>query len=93
MLSKEDEATADFVVTAKLTKAQLGGDEEILIHLGASRKPFVMGESLVWPKLLRMLPTRIRELHQWYMKQPVDEIVMFAARVQDRYLYQGTADV
>jgi predicted ATP-dependent protease len=46
VLSKEDEATAEFVVETKLTKAQLLGEVPIPNHLGAGRKPFVMGNLL-----------------------------------------------
>jgi hypothetical protein len=38
VLSKDDEATAEFVVETKLTKAQLLRDVPIPIHLGAGRK-------------------------------------------------------
>jgi hypothetical protein len=44
-------------------------------------KPFVMGESLIWPELLNMLPTTMRELHEWYMRVTADADVMFAARL------------
>ena len=67
MLSKEDEASAKFVEKTRLTKGQLQGDE-IAIHPGAGRKPFIMGQPLMLPELIDMLPTRMRELHQWYMK-------------------------
>jgi hypothetical protein len=33
----------------------------------------------MWPELLNMLPTRMRELHEWYMRATVDRDVMFAA--------------
>ena len=62
VLSKEDEATAQFVEETRLTKRQLQGDE-IGIHPGASRKLFVMGQPLMWPELIDMLPMRMRELH------------------------------
>ena len=68
MLSKEDEATAEFVKETNLTKAQLLGHEKIPIHQGAGRKPFVMGEPLMWPELIDTLPTRICEFHKWYLK-------------------------
>ena len=42
VLSKEDEAIAQFVEETLLTKGQLQGDE-IAIHPGVGRKPFVMG--------------------------------------------------
>ena len=43
VLSKEDEATAEFVKEMNLTKAQLLGQETIPVHQGAGRKPFVLG--------------------------------------------------
>ena len=43
VLSKEDEATAEFVKERNLTKAQLRGQEKISVHQGAGRKPFVLG--------------------------------------------------
>jgi hypothetical protein len=93
VLSKEDEATAMFVAETKLIKAQLRGEVPIRIHPGAEREPFVMGEPLMWPELLNMLPTRMRELHELYMGPTADGDVMFAARVKDSDLYRGLADV
>jgi hypothetical protein len=57
VLSKEDEATAEFVVETNLTKGQLRGEDQIPIHPGAGRKPFVLGEPLMWPELMQMVPT------------------------------------
>jgi hypothetical protein len=93
VLSKEDEATAEFVVETKLTKAQLRGEVPIPIHPGAGKKTICNGEPLMWPELLNMLPTRMRELHEWYMRATADGDVMFAARVKDSNLHQGLADV
>ena len=59
VLSKEDEATAQFVEETRLTKGQLQGDE-IAIYPRVGRKPFVMGQPLMWPKLIDMLPVRMR---------------------------------
>jgi hypothetical protein len=50
VLSKEDEAKVKFVAETKLTKAQLRGEVPIPIHLGAGRKSFIMGETLMWPE-------------------------------------------
>jgi hypothetical protein len=93
VLSKEDEATAEFVVEIKLIKAQLRGEVPIPIHPWAGRKPFVMRESLIWPELLNMLPTRMHELHEWYMRATADGDVMFVAQVKDSDLHRGLADV
>ena len=59
MLSKEDEATAEFVKETNLTKAQLLGQEKIPVHQGAGRKPFVLGGPLMWPELIDTLPTKM----------------------------------
>ena len=34
----------------------------------------------MWPELLRELPTRMYELHQWYMSKSKDGLTMFTAR-------------
>jgi hypothetical protein len=79
VLSKENAAMANFMVETKLTKAQLRGEDNIPIHLGAAREQFVLGEPLMWPELVKMLPTRMYELHQWYMKSSADGNIMIAA--------------
>ena len=93
MLSKEDEATAQFVEETNLTKGQLRGEDEVTLHPGAGRKPFIMGHTLMWPELIDMLPTRMCELHQWYMKASVEGYVMLAARIKYIYFHRGMDDV
>jgi hypothetical protein len=44
-------------------------------------------------ELVEMLPTRMRELHKWYLKATADGDVMFAAWVKHINLYRGFADV
>jgi hypothetical protein len=36
-----------------------------------------------------MLPTRMCELHQWYMKLSAEGNVMLATRIQDRHFHRG----
>lgn len=79
MLSEKDTATAQFVLESGLTKAQLLEGAEIELHLGANKKPFVLGEPLMWEELIPMLPTRIRELHAWYLKASASKDVVFRA--------------
>ena len=88
VLSKEDEATTQFVEETNLTKGQLLGDE-IPLHPGAGRKPFVMGQPLMWPELIDMVPTRMHELHQWYMKASAEGYVMLAARIKHHHFHRG----
>jgi hypothetical protein len=92
VLSKEDEVTAQFVEETRLTKGQLQGDE-IAIHPGAGRKLFVMGQPLMWPELIDMLPMRMHELHQWYMKASAEGYVMLPTRIKDIHFHQGMDDV
>ena len=47
----------------------------------------------MWSELIGMLPTRMRELHQWYMKATSKGHVMLAARIQDRHFHLGMDDV
>ena len=92
VLSKEDEATAEFVKETNLTKGQLLGDE-ILLHLGVGRKPFVMGQPLMWPELIDKLPTRMLELHQWYLKAYAEGYIMLAAQIKHTHFYRGMDDI
>ncbi|RLN07527.1 hypothetical protein C2845_PM11G18360 [Panicum miliaceum] len=93
VLSKEDEATAEFVMETNIKKAQPRGEVEVPKHPGLGTKPFKLGEPLMWPELVDMLPTRIRELHQWYLKAATDGVYMFVARVKHVDFYHGLADV
>jgi hypothetical protein len=93
VLSKEDEATSEFVVETNPTKGQLRGEDQILIHPEAGRKPFVLGEPLMRSELVEMLPRGMRELYKWYLKATADGDVMFAARVMHTNLYRGFADI
>ena len=92
VLSKEDEAIAEFVVETGLSKAQLLGKEKVPLHEGSGRKPFVLGEPLMWLELIDMLPTRMRELNEWYMKYS-KESIMFAAHIKDSHFHRGMDDV
>ena len=44
-------------------------------------------------ELIPRLPTKMRELHQWYMKASATKDVIFRARVQDRHFHRGMDDV
>ena len=92
MLSEKDAATATFVLESGLTKAQLQG-AEIEVHPGSNKKPFKFGEPLMWQELIPRLPTRMRELHAWYMKASASNDVCFCARVQDRHFHRGMDDI
>jgi len=81
------------VVETRLSKAQLQGKEKVPIHEGSGRKPFVLGEPLMWPELIDRLPTRMRELYQCNLKYSAEGNIMFAARIKDRHFHRGMDDV
>ena len=43
----------------------------------------------MWEELIPTLPTRMRELHAWYMKASATKDVCFRARIQDRHSHRG----
>ena len=47
----------------------------------------------MWEELIPQLPTRMRELHAWYIKASATKGVVFCARVQDRHFNRGMDDV
>ena len=89
VLSEKDVATAQFVLESGLTKAQLLEEAPIEVHTGANKKPFMLGEPLMWEELIPKLPTRMCELHAWYMKASASKDVVFRARIQDRHFHRG----
>jgi hypothetical protein len=93
VLSKENESIADFVVETKLTKAQLQGEDNIPIHPRQPEKRIILGEPLMWPELVKLLPMRMRQLHECYMRTSTDGDIMFATWVKDSHLWRGLADV
>jgi len=90
---KYTEDTAEFVKVTNHTKAQLLGHEKIPVHQGAGRKPFVLGEPLMWPELIDTLPTRMREFHQWYLKACAEGYIMLATRIKHTHFYRGMDDI
>jgi len=76
-----------------LTKAKLEGKGKVPVHEGAGRKPFVLGQPLMWPELIDRLPTRMRELHNWCTKYSSEGNIMFVARIKDSHFHRGMDDV
>ena len=93
MLSKEDEATAEFVKEMNLTKAQLLGHEKNPGSWRGRKKAICTGEPLMWPELIDTLPTKMREFHQWYLKACIEGYIMLAARIKHTHFYRGMDDI
>ena len=79
----------EFTKDAGLTPAQLRGDDDIPIHKGANRLPYVHGKPLVWEQLLVHLPTRMYELHKWYMIASARGLVALEVRIEDYHYFRG----
>ena len=47
----------------------------------------------MWEELIPRLPTRMRELHPWYMRSTAEGNIMFSSRVKDRHFCEGIDDV
>ena len=47
----------------------------------------------MWPELIDILLTRMRELHQWYMKSSAEGNIMFAAQIKDNHFHRGMDDI
>ena len=76
---------------SNLTPAQLRGEEEIQKHEGSTKWKYQPGQSLVWPVLVKHLPTRMYALHKWYMKVVAENQVMLEVRIDDHHYFRGQA--
>ena len=47
----------------------------------------------MWPELIDTLPTRMRELHQWYLKACAEGYIMLAARIKHTNFYREMDDI
>ena len=47
----------------------------------------------MWPELIETLPTRMRELHKWYLKASVEGYIMIAAQIKHTHFYRGMDDI
>ena len=93
VLSTDEQQIEDFVRASGLTREQLFGEAPIERHEERGRKKFVLGEPLMWPELIRELPTRMHQFHQWYMKASASGLAALAARVRDEHFHRGINDI
>ncbi|KAK3121231.1 hypothetical protein QOZ80_8BG0648980 [Eleusine coracana subsp. coracana] len=96
VLSKSEETMIDFVYDTNLTKAQLrgeDGEDDIPIHPGAGRTTFELGKHLVWQHLIRYLPTRMHDLHCWYMKAFAQGQSFLSLRFIDEHYFRGEDEI
>ena len=81
------ETMAGMILQTDLTRAQLLGEA---LQNARGKKKFVLGEPLIWLELLPFLPTRMAELHKWFVVQSrANELEMFPARIKDEHFWRG----
>ena len=83
----------DFLVQTNLTKAQLREEDDIPTAPLAARKPFELGQPLMWPELINHLPTKMRALHNWYLKASAEGQMVISALVKDEHYFRGTDEI
>jgi len=83
----------DFLVQTNLTKAQLRGEDDIPTAPLAARKKFELGQPLMWPELINHLPTKMRALHNWYLKASAEGQMVISALVKDEHYFRGTDEI
>jgi hypothetical protein len=88
-LTTYEQQLLDFTKSSGLTTTQLLGGEEIAPHKGANRPNYVPGLELVWPRLLQYLPTKMYELHKWYMFEAADGMDLLYVRIEDHHYFYG----
>ena len=89
MLSEKDKNLLDFGHETGLTPAQLRGEDHIPTHEGAGKCPYQPGRPLVWPELVKRLPTRMFALHEWYLKTTANGIIYLEVRIDDHHYLHG----
>ena len=93
VLSDSEMVMIDFVVQTNLTKAQLRGEDDIPTAPLAARKPFELGQPLMWPALINHLPTKMHALHRWYLKAFAEGQMVISALVKDEHYFRGTDEI
>ena len=54
---------------------------------------FKYGEPLVKPELVKSLPTKMRRLHDWYMKACKEELEWIILEIEDEYFFRGKQEI
>ena len=58
------------------------------VHIPEVAYKYVHGKPLVRPELVKLLPTRMRQLNQWYMKAAKKGIIGVMAKVKKEHFFQ-----
>ena len=58
------------------------------VHIPEVAYEYVHGKPLVRPELVKLLPTRMRQLNQWYMKAAKKGIIGVMAKVRKEHFFQ-----
>jgi hypothetical protein len=51
------------------------------------------GEPLVKPELIKTLPTKMRRLHDWYMKVSKEGLTWIVLEIEDEHFFRGNQEI
>lgn len=86
VLSKEEEAILAIMRETGLTRAQVLGEH---IESAEEVQQFELSKPLVPEDRIRYLPTRMQDLHDWYMKASAKGLSALLLRIGDQHLFRG----
>nr|XP_034600007.1 uncharacterized protein LOC117860741 [Setaria viridis] len=88
VLSKFDKNLTEFSKDTNLTPAQLRGEDDIPMHPMPAKWKYEYGKLLVWPQLVKHLPTKMYKLHEWYVEATTQGMAVMEVRIGDeRYFH------
>ena len=71
-----------------VTVAELLGSEDDKLPMADVAPTYVPGKPLVSEQKLKQLPTQMRNLHQWYMREVKGVRIMIVAKVRQEYFFR-----
>jgi hypothetical protein len=89
VLPTEQQGLIAFLGTSRLSVAQVAGCDEIETHPAVARWKYEFCKSLVPPKVVLVLPTQMRRLHDYYMLVSSRYNCMLGVWIKDEDYFHG----
>jgi hypothetical protein len=89
VLPTEQQGLIAFLGTSRLSAAQVVGCDKIVTHPGVARWKYEFRNSLVPLKVVHVLPTQMRKLHDYYMLASSRNNCMLGVRIKDEDYFRG----
>ena len=72
-----------------MTVAELLGSQDDKLPTADVVPTYVPGKPLVGEQKLKQLPTRMRNLHEWYLREVKGDRIMIVAKVLEEYFFRA----